>query len=179
MTDTVEETQSEEGQTPQAEAPVDATPTEAAPKAVKSWKERIKQSVDNGAGNRRYQYFKDFFEREGDYEIDMATMSILLTLLNAVRASDEYKAWNETFKAETTAAGPKLVEPKTPDEIREFARKAQEQLARQRKAQESAEARAKRAAALLAQLEAEDADDDDEVDAPDNIEDDTPEDDAF
>jgi hypothetical protein len=183
MTQVDEETQSkDQAETPatNGESAEAAAPAEATPKAPKSWAERIKTSLENGASNQRYQWFKDFFERESaeSIDVDLNTIALVMTLVNPLRQTDEYKAWDVEYRASQGTAGPKIAEPKTPDEIREFAKRAQDQLARQNKAKMNAEARAERAAKLLAQLEAEEAGDDTsaEDEAPDAEE---QEDDAF
>ena len=183
MTEVAEKTTPEPAEGAHA-APEGAAAETPETKAEKSWLERMDNSVKNGATNKRYQYFLDFIKRnsvdeanpDGKYSLDLTTMSIMLSLLNPIRATEEYKAWDTKYRAETVGAGTKAVDlkSKTPDEIKAYQARALKQA-------EAAKARADRALALLAELESESeaeeaedatADEVDEVDETDEVTDD-------
>lgn len=184
MTEVVEEnvTPPTQGEVPASEAPT----AEATPKTPKTDAERIKQVLTNGQNKPKYQMFVEWVSTATDGEITVDYDSAVMTaaLLNEFRQRPEFKAaFPKGWKAEGGAKADVL--PKTPEEIREYAKKAAATAERAAKTKAAAEARAERAARALAELEAEEAGDTEDIDdldaelVSDDDETDEVEDDAF
>jgi hypothetical protein len=164
-----------------AAAPSAEAPKEATPKAVKTDGERIKEAIARGQDKPKHQAFKEWISEStnGEVEADYDTIVMVMSLINGYRQTPEFKALSAKLAAEG-GTSTKEATPKTPEEIRAFAQKAEETAARQAKAKATADARAERARALLAQLEAEEAGEtDDDADDDEVVNDAESEDDAF